>query len=335
MHATMLKRSVLPSMAEPGHLAQLSALTTTVITCLILITPTPAAASGASCVASERDALAAFRASLLDPAGRLATWSGHSCCRWRGVHCDGSTGHVVKLDLRNDLTVHSDTDWILFYEVRVDIDSSWVHSALALRNTGMKAMRRTTPDGNRGDVYEGSISSFTKSQELHYTFSNYNLVVLLDLSGNSLTGQIPEEISLLLGLKSLNLSGNHLGGKIPNTIGDLKGLESLDLSRNRLSGEIPSSLSELTSFSWLNLSYNNLSGRIPSGHQLQTLNDQEYIYIGNPGLCGPPLRKNCAMRGRHDEVDDVSDDLAVLYLGMSIGFVVSLWLVFCTLLFRK
>uniref|UniRef100_A0A0D3GQS6 Uncharacterized protein n=1 Tax=Oryza barthii TaxID=65489 RepID=A0A0D3GQS6_9ORYZ len=795
-------------------MAALSALTTTVITCLILITPAPAAASGASCVPSERDALAAFRASLLDPAGRLASWSGHSCCRrWRGVHCDGWTGHVVKLDLRNDHAVHSDTDWILFYEVRVDIDSSWVHSALALRNTGemisslaalhhlryldlswnnfndssiplfmaglknlrylnlsgpsfsgrippqlgnlsnlqyldlssgptsssdlswllglsslrhldmswvdlsavrdwvhtvntlssLKVLRlrrcklesaiSTLPHFNltRLEVLDLSVNKFNASIQqkwlwdhkgikelylteghwfgsipdalgnmsalqvmdlghnnlmgtipttlqhlcdlqiseehfssllnLKYLYHSGNsfkqmvfeedwippfrlkvahlrscrlgpkfpswlkwqteirvldvsgtcisdslpvwfktvfsqayslnlsdnqlcgtlprtledmLAMVMDLGSNNLTGQVPrfpvnityfdlsnnslsgplpsdlgaprlEELRLysnyitgtipasfcqLRGLVSLYLSSNHLtgefpqcsdnykalppddldpffspyfgdrmstidlsnnsftgpfpqflenttylrfldlshnnfSGKLPTWIAkripylrhegheahysgweqgrclrrqhisftkgqelrytfsnynlvvlldlqqldrtdsggditapwaqepeslrqplgwkdsehdrrfELKGLESLDLSRNRLSGEIPSSLSELTSLSWLNLSYNNLSGRIPSGHQLQTLNDQEYIYIGNPGLCGPPLRKNCAMRGRHDEVDDVSDDLAALYLGMSIGFVVSLWLVFCTLLFRK
>lgn len=44
------------------------------------------------------------------------------------------------------------------------------------------------------------------------------------------------------------------------------------------------------------MSYNNLSV-MPSGPQLQTLNNQIYIYVGNPGLCGPPLLKNCSING--------------------------------------
>uniref|UniRef100_A0A0D3EQX5 Uncharacterized protein n=1 Tax=Oryza barthii TaxID=65489 RepID=A0A0D3EQX5_9ORYZ len=44
------------------------------------------------------------------------------------------------------------------------------------------------------------------------------------------------------------------------------------------------------------MSYNNLSV-MPSGPQLQTLNNQIYIYVGNPGICGPPLLKNCSING--------------------------------------
>jgi hypothetical protein len=129
-----------------------------------------------------------------------------------------------------------------------------------------------------------------------------------------------------------------LVGKIPNQIGDLKQLESLDLSYNELTGEIPSGLSDLTSLSYLNLSYNNLSGAIPSGRQLQTLDSQIDIYIGNLGLCGYPLSKNCSTSttGAGQSVGhEDADHVVPLYLGMCIGFVVGLWTVFCTMLTRR
>lgn len=121
-------------------------------------------------------------------------------------------------------------------------------------------------------------------------------MVNLDLSCNHLTGDIPNNIGPKTGPVNMNLSRNHLTGKIPEKIGSMQSLESLDLSDNKLYGEIPSSLSNLTSLSYLNLSYNNLSGRIPSGHQLDTLSptDPASMYIGNIGLCGPPLQKNCS-----------------------------------------
>ncbi|VAI00622.1 unnamed protein product [Triticum turgidum subsp. durum] len=187
-------------------------------------------------------------------------------------------------------------------------------------------------------VLEESIPVITKGQTRDYTFYIYRLVVNLDLSCNSLTGHIPEEIRLLIGLTNLNLSSNQLIGKIPNQIGALKLLESLDLSYNKLFGEIPPGLSALTSLSHLNLSYNNLSGTVPSGQQLQVLDNLNYTYIGNPGLCGYPLSKNCSasptdaeQSADHEEADHIS----YLYLGMGIGFVVGLWVVFCAMLLRR
>ncbi|KAL6320751.1 hypothetical protein AAG906_008751 [Vitis piasezkii] len=61
----------------------------------------------------------------------------------------------------------------------------------------------------------------------------------MDLSSNKLSGEIPEELTGLHGLISLNLSNNHLQGKIPVKIGAMTSLESLDLSMNGLSGVIP------------------------------------------------------------------------------------------------
>uniref|UniRef100_A0A453G8Z6 Leucine-rich repeat-containing N-terminal plant-type domain-containing protein n=1 Tax=Aegilops tauschii subsp. strangulata TaxID=200361 RepID=A0A453G8Z6_AEGTS len=113
----------------------------------------------------------------------------------------------------------------------------------------------------------------------------------IDLSGNSLSQEIPGGLTTLLGLRYLNLSGNHLSGCIPEDIGNLVLLESLDLSQNQLSGEIPPSFAALKAMSALNLSTNDLSGRIPTGSQLQTLVDPS-IYSNNPGLCGFPL-KDC------------------------------------------
>ncbi|KAJ4843810.1 hypothetical protein Tsubulata_028519 [Turnera subulata] len=123
--------------------------------------------------------------------------------------------------------------------------------------------------------------------QLEYT-RTLRFLVSIDLSGNHLDGEIPREVTSLTGLWNLNLSRNNLTGQIPSDIGNLTLLASLDLRRNRLSGPIPTSITYLNYLSYLNLSFNHLSGHIPLGKHFQTLDDRS-IYIGNDGLCGPPL----------------------------------------------
>ncbi|KAF8012050.1 hypothetical protein BT93_I0240 [Corymbia citriodora subsp. variegata] len=167
----------------------------------------------------------------------------------------------------------------------------------------------------------------------------------IDLSSNELDGQIPEGLTWLARLQNLNLSQNKLLGKIPLDIGNLKYLESLDLSDNKLSDEIPPSISNLDFLSHLDLSNNNLSGPIPLGNQLSTLNDQ-CIYCGNDGLCGPPLLKVCPQdehndkgkRDYHYSSEDESNEgdsiIIWFHLGLGLGFIVTLT-GFCGILHSK
>ncbi|KAI3506151.1 hypothetical protein L1887_28507 [Cichorium endivia] len=148
------------------------------------------------------------------------------------------------------------------------------------------------------------------------------LVVSLDLSGNRLTGEIPGEITSLLGLVALNLSRNTLIGPIPQDIGRLRQVDFLDLSRNNLVGGIPTSLSQLSNLGVLDLSFNNLSGRIPKGTQLQSF--EVSSYAGNPALCGVPLLNLCpgdeTRNGNPDVVaGQESDDDKLINKGFFIG----------------
>ncbi|KAL6614977.1 hypothetical protein ACP70R_037247 [Stipagrostis hirtigluma subsp. patula] len=175
----------------------------------------------------------------------------------------------------------------------------------------------------------------TKGQERQYT-REIIYMVNLDLSCNNLTGEIPEEVGTLVALKNLNLSWNGFIGKIPANIGSLVQVESLDVSHNELSGEIPTSLSVLKYLSHLNLSYNNLVGKIPSGDQLQVLGNQESMYIGNLGLCGPPLSNKCPEAGliptAANDHEDASD-MVFYFVSMGSGYITGLWVVFFAFLF--
>uniref|UniRef100_A0A0D9V2N4 non-specific serine/threonine protein kinase n=1 Tax=Leersia perrieri TaxID=77586 RepID=A0A0D9V2N4_9ORYZ len=189
--------------------------------------------------------------------------------------------------------------------------------------------------------FDDSLFVSIKGRELPYS-SQLKYMVSIDLSSNNLVGNVPEEVGSLIGLINLNLSFNHLTGNIPYQIGVLQSLESLDLSRNQLSGEIPQTLSNLTSLGELNLSYNNLSGRIPSGSQLDTLHtdDPASMYIGNNGLCGHPLPNNCTENEtpHGHPISDYNNDWSTKMsfpLGIIVGFLLGLWLVFCALLFKK
>ncbi|THG08816.1 hypothetical protein TEA_024267 [Camellia sinensis var. sinensis] len=164
------------------------------------------------------------------------------------------------------------------------------------------------------------------------------LVSSIDLSNNNISGNIPKDLTSLLGLFSLNLSGNHLIGEIPKNIGDMRSLESLDLSKNQLYGEIPPSMSDLTFLSYLNLSYNNLSGKIPLSTQLQSFNPSSFI--GNK-LCGLPLANNCSVDGKTPNVrnegvnEGFGSKVDWFYLSMAFGFVVGFWGVSISILFIK
>ncbi|XP_024517553.1 receptor-like protein kinase BRI1-like 3 [Selaginella moellendorffii] len=88
---------------------------------------------------------------------------------------------------------------------------------------------------------------------------------MLDLSLNSMTGSLPEDIcSRLPKLQHLILWGNNLEGRIPPTIGDCSELVTLHLSHNNLSGVIPEEISRLKKMYTLVLSNNMLSGSIPA-----------------------------------------------------------------------
>ncbi|XP_059633800.1 receptor-like protein EIX2 [Cornus florida] len=183
-----------------------------------------------------------------------------------------------------------------------------------------------------------------KGRELTYG-KTMEYVNIIDLSANSLIGEIPEEITSLIALGTLNLSMNHLSGWIPDNVGNLQYLETLDVSNNNLSGPIPQSLSSLTFLAHLNMSHNNLAGKIPSGNQLQTLDDSS-IYEGNPLLCGLPLPTKCPGDDKSDvpprdggHLDDSDDenglDMAWFYISLGPGFVVGFWVVFGTILIKK
>ncbi|KAF5454939.1 hypothetical protein F2P56_024568 [Juglans regia] len=64
---------------------------------------------------------------------------------------------------------------------------------------------------------------------------------VLDLSYNSLSGEIPSEIIKMQSLEDLNLSHNYLSGFIPTTFEQMHGLLHVDVSYNELQGPIPNS----------------------------------------------------------------------------------------------
>ncbi|MCD9645936.1 Receptor-like protein eix2 [Datura stramonium] len=79
------------------------------------------------------------------------------------------------------------------------------------------------------------------------SFSQCQLLQILDLGGNKLTGRFPVWIGAdLLKLRILSLRFNKFYGSMPSLICQLQFLQILDLSANRLSGKIPQCLSNFT-----------------------------------------------------------------------------------------
>ncbi|PWZ55895.1 Receptor-like protein kinase HAIKU2 [Zea mays] len=95
-------------------------------------------------------------------------------------------------------------------------------------------------------------------------FGNMTSLTDLELSGNFLTGRIPESLARLTNLRFLELYYNELEGGVPAELANLTQLTDIDLSENRLTGPIPESLCALRGLRVLQLYTNRLTGPIPA-----------------------------------------------------------------------
>ncbi|XP_047944196.1 receptor-like protein 9DC3 [Salvia hispanica] len=84
--------------------------------------------------------------------------------------------------------------------------------------------------------------------------------------GNSLHGYLPKEVcsyNNLPRLKELQLSNNTLEGEIPLSLGECPQLEILALSYNNFVGHVPTQIGNITSLKRLRIYDNNLTGSLP------------------------------------------------------------------------
>ncbi|CAJ1930860.1 unnamed protein product [Sphenostylis stenocarpa] len=139
-------------------------------------------------------------------------------------------------------------------------------------------------------------------------FSLFSLTNLLDLSQNSLSGSLPDEVGRLKNIGKMSVAENNLSSEIPETIGDcisleylclqgnsfhgiipsslasLKGLRVLDMSQNLLIGSIPKDLQHISFLEYFNVSFNMLEGEVPLEGVFR--NASELAVVGNNKLCG-------------------------------------------------
>ncbi|XP_042479865.1 receptor-like protein 6 [Macadamia integrifolia] len=228
----------------------------------------------------------------------LKSWKSNTdCCYWEGIICDGTTGHVVGLEL-SDSSLNGS----------IYSNSSLFHLRhLQMLNLSWNAFDYFTPSG------------FDRLSRLRH----------LNLSGNSFSGPIPSQISQLTDLFSLDLSFNNFVGQIPSEISRLTKLVFLDLSSERTTITSEGYFTEMYEYQQLEIP--NFGGFV------QNLSSLKELHLDRVNLSGPKNRdwchqlssalpnlhvlslSDCALTGPLDASISSLRFLSELYLGSNQG----------------
>nr|GMC89713.1 probable leucine-rich repeat receptor-like protein kinase At1g35710 [Ipomoea batatas] len=282
------------------------------------------------CPETEKDALLNFKEGITNPSNLISSWTTEQdCCKWEGVKCDNTTGHVTTLDLhstsqadslrgelRNSLLglpylrhldlSHND----FFYSQIPDFVGSFKN--LEYLNLSSANLRGIVPDhlGNLSHLQYLDLSGSGGNLKVnnHDWLSQLSSLKVIDLSWvdlrswNSWLDAINQQPSL----KKLNLSACYLYSlHIPPTLPFLNftSLQILDLSHNHFGSLIPSWLFNLSSLATLSLKNSDIQGSIPKTFQTMTsltvLDLSENILRGELPSALPSLLKEVRFSGNN------------------------------------
>nr|GMD30735.1 receptor-like protein 12 isoform X1 [Ipomoea batatas] len=153
-----------------------------------------------SCFENERNALLSFKHSIIsDPNNILSSWGANSrddddCCKWKGIGCDNTTGHVVALHLGSE-------------SLRGEISPSLLH----------------LPFLNFLDL------SFNVFERIPSFIGSLNKLVYLNLSYNNFFENVPPHLGNISTLKYLDLGNyNYHGLKVVDSLEWISHLSSLE-----------------------------------------------------------------------------------------------------------
>uniref|UniRef100_A0A1J3J1P9 Putative inactive leucine-rich repeat receptor-like protein kinase n=2 Tax=Noccaea caerulescens TaxID=107243 RepID=A0A1J3J1P9_NOCCA len=256
----------------------------------------------------EGFALLTFKQSVHDdPTGSLSNWnsSDDDACSWNGVTCKEL--RVVSLSIpRKNLYGSLPSSLGFLSSLRhLNLRSNRFYGSLPFQLFELQGLQSLVLYGNS---FDGSVSEEIGRLKLLQTLDlsqnlfngslppsilQCNRLRTLDVSRNNFSGPLPNGFgSAFVSLEKLDLAFNQFDGSIPGDIGNLSNLQgTADFSHNRFTGSIPPALGDLPEKVYIDLTFNNLSGPIPQTGAL--MNRGPTAFIGNTGLCGPPLKDIC------------------------------------------
>ncbi|KAG0579867.1 hypothetical protein KC19_4G129800 [Ceratodon purpureus] len=237
--------------------------------------------------ATEGNALIAFRNSMqTDPTGALANWTVENipsyCSIWRGVSCN-PTGNVIGIDLP-ELELNGTITPMIGDLVHLEfLNLSYNHFWGPIPSELTRCQNLSGLD----------LSTNSLNGELPELFSLPKLELLYLAYNNNLSGPLPE-FKRCESLTDVWMDSTNISGAIPSSLRNCQNLVLLSLATTNLNGSIPVSLGELHKLVQLWLGYNKLTGHIPS--ELGLLKNLKVLDLGSNNLEGsiPPSLGNCS-----------------------------------------